>query len=87
LKQSATAAAAHEGGGRRGGEGREFGGRGRGPVDPLLRALDRDGDGVVSAPEIGAAPETLIALDANHDGQLSADEFQPLFGRGRGGRQ
>jgi Ca2+-binding EF-hand superfamily protein len=87
LKQSATAAAAHEGGGRRGGEGREFGGRGRGPIDPLLRALDRDGDGVVSPSEMSAAPEALQSLDANQDGQLSDDEFQPAFGRGRGGRR
>jgi Ca2+-binding EF-hand superfamily protein len=85
LKQSATAAAAHEGGGRRGGEGREFGGRG--PIDPLLRALDRDGDGVVSPSEMSAAPEALQSLDANQDGQLSDDEFQPAFGRGRGGRR
>jgi Ca2+-binding EF-hand superfamily protein len=88
LKQSATATATQENGGRRGGDGRESGGRGRGgPVDPLVRALDRDGDGVVSGPEISAAPEALKILDANGDGQLSSEEFQPVFGRGRGGRQ
>jgi Ca2+-binding EF-hand superfamily protein len=88
LTKSANAAAAQEGGGRRGGEGREFGGRGRGgPFDPLLRALDRDADGVVSAAEISAAPEALQALDADQDGQLSAEEFQPAFGRGRGERR
>ena len=87
LKQSANTTTAQDGGGRRG-EGREFGGRGRGgPFDPLLRALDRDADGVVSAAEIGAAPEALKSLDTNQDGQLSGDEFQPPFGRGRGERR
>lgn len=88
LKQSANTAAAAEGGGRRGGDGREFGGRGRGgPFDPLRRALDRDADGVISASEIGTVPEALKTLDANQDGQLSNDEFQPALGRGRGDRR
>ena len=87
LKQSASATAAQENGGRRGRDGRQSGGRGRGgPADPLVRALDRDADGVVSGSEISAAPEALKMLDANQDGQLSSDEFQPVFGRGRGGR-
>jgi Ca2+-binding EF-hand superfamily protein len=88
LKQSATATVqADNDGGRRG--GREFGPGGRGPggrgVDPLLRALDTDGDGVLSTEEIAGAPVSLIALDANHDGRLSAEEFRPAFGRGRRG--
>lgn len=83
LKESATAAAQSSGGRREGGPGRGPGGRGGG--DPLLRALDRDADGVVSEAEIARSPETLAALDANHDGQLTADEFR-MQGRGRGGR-
>lgn len=88
LKQGENAAARGEGG-RRGGEGRgEFGGRGRGGAfDPLLRALDRDRDGAVSAAEIDGAPAALKSLDANQDGQLSNDEFRPAFGRGRGDRR
>lgn len=86
LKQGENATAAAEGGDRQGGEGREGRGRG-GPFDPLRRALDRDGDGAISASEISAAPEALTTLDANQDGQLANDEFQPVFGRGRGGRR
>jgi len=89
LKQGENAAAARGEGGRRGGDGRgEFGGRGRGGAfDPLLRALDRDRDGAVSAAEIDSAPDALRSLDANQDGQLSNDEFRPPFGRGRGDRR
>ena len=87
LKQSANAATTAEGG-RRGPEGRGFDGRGRGgPGDPLRRALDRDGDGVISPSEIDTAAEALKALDTNQDGQLSNDEIRPVPGRGRGGRR
>ncbi len=79
LKQSATASVEQGAGrGRRGGEeGRGFG-RGRGGMmDPLIRVLDADHDGVLSAAEIAGAPAAIGTLDANHDGQLSADEFRP----------
>ncbi|MEM7272640.1 MAG: aryl-sulfate sulfotransferase [Actinomycetota bacterium] len=36
----------------------------------LFRALDRDGDGVLSPEEIAAAPEVLRALDTDGDGHL-----------------
>jgi len=86
LKQTENATVAAGGDGRRGGDGRDFGGRGRGgPGDPLRRTLDRDRDGVVSSSEIDGAPESLKTLDTNRDGQLSNDEWQPVFGRGRGG--
>jgi Ca2+-binding EF-hand superfamily protein len=87
LKQSANATV-QEGAGRgRGeGDGRGFG-RGRGPgMDPLIRALDLNRDGVLSEDEIGGAPDALKALDANGDGQLSGDEIRPMPGRGPEGR-
>ena len=61
-------------------EGGRRGGRGDGPnfmrLDPILAALDTNGDGEISADEIAAAPTTLKKLDANGDGQLSADEVR-----------
>jgi Ca2+-binding EF-hand superfamily protein len=88
LQQSANASV-QEGAGRgRGeGEGRGFG-WGRGPgMDPLVRALDRDRDGVLSEEEIAAAADALKALDANGDGLLTGDELRPMPGRGPGGRE
>lgn len=41
---------------------------------PLLMALDTNHDGVISAQEIAAAPESLRSLDDDEDGQLSARE-------------
>ena len=45
----------------------------RSAVDPIVAALDVDGDGVLSIAEI-AEPATLRILDRNHDGRLTADE-------------
>ncbi len=55
------------------------GGRGPGPrhPDPLVRALDSNHDGVISADEIANAPASLKALDANGDGVISFDELHP----------
>jgi Ca2+-binding EF-hand superfamily protein len=75
-------------GGPRGGEGGRFGGRGRGGMmDPLLRALDADRDGVLSEAELAHAPAALATLDANGDGQLSGDEVRPPRPEGRDGRE
>jgi len=43
----------------------------------ILEAVDTDHDGIISAEEIAAAPDTLKTLDENSDGQLSKDEFLP----------
>jgi Ca2+-binding EF-hand superfamily protein len=55
--------------------------------EPILRALDADRDGVISASEIANATKTLMTLDRNKDGKLSEDELRPEFGGGfPGGR-
>lgn len=48
------------------------------PVDPIMLALDADGNGSLSAAEIANATKSLLALDANKDGALSPDEYRPL---------
>ena len=44
---------------------------------PLMKALDTDQDGTISASEIANASKALIQLDKNGDGVLSADEMRP----------
>lgn len=48
------------------------------PVDPVMLALDANGDRALSAVEIANAPASLAALDANKDGKLTFDELRPL---------
>jgi Ca2+-binding EF-hand superfamily protein len=65
-----------------------FGAGGR-PMNPVLRALDTDGNGEISAIELEKATESLRALDLNKDGKLSDDELRPpppVGGPGPGGR-
>jgi Ca2+-binding EF-hand superfamily protein len=77
LNQSASATVEENAGRGRGGRGGGRFGRGRGgPIDPLLRALDTDRDGVLAESEIAGAAEAITALDANHDGRLSIDEYR-----------
>lgn len=45
------------------------------PVPPLIHTLDGDHDGIISADEIKAAPDSLKALDKNKDGKLTPNEF------------
>jgi arylsulfatase A-like enzyme len=52
--------------------------------DPLMRALDTNGDGEIDRAELARAAEVLKSLDRNGDGQLTADEFR---GGGQGGGQ
>jgi hypothetical protein len=47
------------------------------PAPPIVLALDADGDGVVSAAELAAAPARLKKLDANGDGRLTPEEYRP----------
>lgn len=84
-------------GGKTQGKGRPggFGGFNRGRFQPpLMKALDADGDGTISAAEISNAAQALATLDTNKDGKLTADELRPSgfgggagsrFGRGQGG--
>jgi Ca2+-binding EF-hand superfamily protein len=96
--QAAAAAASeaeHDGpegerGGREGGRGGPEGGRG-GPrgdmnfirMDPILAAVDTNGDGVISADEIRNAPDAIRKLDKNGDGKISRDEAAPSNPRPR----
>lgn len=59
------------------GKGERGPGRGR-PADPVMLALDADGDRALSATEISNASNSLKALDANSDGKLTPDELRPL---------
>ena len=68
------------------------GGRGEGPrgeinfirMDPILAAVDSNGDGIISAGEIRNAPESIRKLDKDGDGRVTRDEAMPSGGRGRG---
>jgi Ca2+-binding EF-hand superfamily protein len=61
---------------------------------PLVKALDADSDGELSTIEIENASKSLMKLDTNGDGKISADELKPnpadvmpgaMAGLGRGG--
>ncbi len=71
----------------RSGDEREAGpGRGmRFPPSPLMRALDTDKDGKLSADEIKNAAASLKKLDKNDDGKLSRKELRPTRAPGRPG--
>jgi hypothetical protein len=44
--------------------------------ETIIERLDRDGDGKVSLGEFRQAPAHFAAIDANHDGFLTVDEFR-----------
>jgi Ca2+-binding EF-hand superfamily protein len=46
----------------------------RGPA--WFRAMDRNGDGFVSAQEFIGPPELFVRLDTNHDGRISVEEAE-----------
>ena len=54
-------------------------------VDPLMKAIDADKSGSLSADELTKAPTALISLDKNKDGKLTRDELAPAR-KGGGGR-
>jgi Ca2+-binding EF-hand superfamily protein len=68
------------------------GGRGDGPrgemnfirIDPILAAVDTNGDGIISAEEIRNASESIRKLDKDGDGKVTREEAMPSGGRGRG---
>ena len=52
-------------------------------MPPLLKVLDKNGDGALDAAEMSEAPAALRTLDANHDGRLSRGEYLPAPPSGR----
>lgn len=49
--------------------------------NPVLTALDANGDRVIDEKEIANAAVALKKLDKNGDGKLTEDEVRPSFGR------
>ncbi|MEE2808452.1 MAG: hypothetical protein VYB73_04010 [Verrucomicrobiota bacterium] len=47
---------------------------------PVLKALDSNGDEIISEKELRSASKSLIKLDKNGDGNLTIDEIRPNFG-------
>lgn len=83
--QAAPAASAEPGG--RGPEGGRFGGpRGEMNIirmDPILAAVDANGDGIISAEELRNAAASIRKLDKDGDGRVTRDEIPAPQGRGR----
>jgi Ca2+-binding EF-hand superfamily protein len=48
-------------------------------VSVLIKALDTNQDGALSADEIANAPKSLLLLDQNQDGKISGEEFHPTL--------
>ena len=53
-------------------------------VPPIIAALDRNEDGLISAEEIADASVSLKKLDKNKDGKITMDELRPEGLRGQG---
>lgn len=79
---SALTLTAQPGAGRGPGGPHRYGAQG---FPPPIAIFDVDGNGVLSAEEIAAAPVALAALDQDQNNQLTATELCP-GGLGRGGQ-
>ena len=53
--------------------------------NPLVAALDKNGDHEISAEEIANAATALLSLDKDGDGKLTSDETRPPRPEGRPG--
>ena len=70
-------------------------GRGDGPggemnfirFDPILAAVDTNGDGVISADEIKNSAEAIRKLDKDGDGKVTREEATPQRGPGHGNKK
>jgi hypothetical protein len=69
---------------RRGGPGGPGGPGGHGRFHPVIRVLDADKDGEISAAEIANASAAIRTLDANSDGIVTAEELRPAHPAMRG---
>lgn len=49
----------------------------RPPQPPVIAALDTDRDGTLCGDELEGAPDSLLGLDMNGDGELSPQEIHP----------
>ncbi|MBF0516004.1 MAG: hypothetical protein HQK97_02640 [Nitrospirae bacterium] len=45
----------------------------------MITALDKDGDGKLSAQEIGLSPQQFAAIDTNGDGKLDSNELNAAY--------
>ena len=64
-----------------GSPGRQGSGGGQGGSrNPVILALDANGDGEISAEEVTNGPAALMRLDANGDGRVSREEMRPPDG-------
>jgi hypothetical protein len=60
-------------------------GQQRRPGNPIIAALDANGDGTIDATEISNAPAALRKLDKNGDGKLTREELRPGNRQGQSG--
>lgn len=69
----------------RGDESRGGKGGGRSGDDPIVAALDANGDGQIDKDELRGASAALIKLDVNKDQKISPDELRDHSSQQRGG--
>ena len=52
-------------------------------MDPVLAAVDTNGDGIISAEEIRHSAEAIRKLDKDGDGKVTREEATPAPGQVR----